>query len=426
MDEMLDLVRRELRPASCYSDEATGNFVWIDNETRDKMYGRLTYLHGEVRAQQQEVRGRYLIVGACLAEIERDKLYTCVCQGTAIDGYSNFYKFCQAVFGFKRTTVQNILAVYRKFSTEQGLIRAEYFNFSYSQLVELSRMQKYAERVTVNCSRRDIQHLRELYEEYVPKPGTPVEEDLAEWKKRNEKKKAEANAAKNAITFIPAKKSVGSDVKTECQPAGTQEEEQDEREISTPDVGMKVSEDAVVKGLLRQLELLKSCNGDKWEKFAETVSFALEHGIPKTVHSMDEMREKRREITKLQLENLDLQKKLGEGIKKKSFRVDRAEKINFKNDDARKEFLKIEKRKTWPLWIEIPDVGVRMYKIEFANGDSLVAQFGKCYPNYAADRNRAYEYDSLHLMTKEHPEFDCNGISVTAVLEYMKAHRTEI
>lgn len=52
-------------------------------------------------------------------------------------GYKNIYDFSQVMFGIGRTTVKNMLAIYDKFY-ERCVLKAEYRDYSYSQLVELS------------------------------------------------------------------------------------------------------------------------------------------------------------------------------------------------------------------------------------------------------------------------------------------------
>ena len=101
-------------------------------------------------------------------------------------------------------------------------------------------------------------------------------------------------------------------------------------------------------------------------------------------------------------------------------------KVSFQNDAERKEFLSAENVKTWPLYIDVPDLDLQFRKFDFVNGDSIIASFGKYYPNYALDPNRAYDCFRLHLQTKDHPFYDYEGISTTHVLEYLKKHKNEI
>ncbi len=94
----------------------------------------------------------------------------------------------------------------------------------------------------------------------------------------------------------------------------------------------------------------------------------------------------------------------------------------FKNDTERKAFLNAKNCEKWPLYVDVPQLGLQFRRYEFANGDSLIAEFGHEY----SWENKYIGRFRLHLQTKEKPKFDCNGIAETYVLEYLKAHRDEI
>ena len=101
-------------------------------------------------------------------------------------------------------------------------------------------------------------------------------------------------------------------------------------------------------------------------------------------------------------------------------------KVSFQNDAERKAFLSAENAKTWPLYIDVPDLDLQFRKFEFVNGDSIIAEFGKFYLSYTTDRSRARDWFRLHLQTKEHPRFDCPGVSTTYVLDYLIKYKNEI
>jgi len=101
--------------------------------------------------------------------------------------------------------------------------------------------------------------------------------------------------------------------------------------------------------------------------------------------------------------------------------VENTPQLKFKNDTERKAFLNAKNCEKWPLYIEVLQLGLRFRRYVFANGDSIIAEFGhEYYDNKYTSRFR------LHLQTKDKPEFDCNGIAETYVLEYLKAHKDEI
>ena len=207
MNELLEVKRRELEPAKCYFDES-GSYTEIVPEAATAMYDRLMQLHTTVRVCQDQAKLNFVQIGQCLAEIERDKLYNCVaCAPGRRDGYSNFYKFCEGIFGFKKSTVANLLKVYRTFCDQtDGRLSVEYLNYSYCQLVELSSVDKFRERIPATCSSRDIKRLRELYKTYTPPRGTTYKDDLEEYSRRHKAELDEKNASRNKLCFQPAPK----------------------------------------------------------------------------------------------------------------------------------------------------------------------------------------------------------------------------
>lgn len=101
-------------------------------------------------------------------------------------------------------------------------------------------------------------------------------------------------------------------------------------------------------------------------------------------------------------------------------------RLNFKNDSERKAFLSRENCRKWPLYVDVPQLGLQFRRYEFANGDSLIAEFGHVYYDFSSDKAKAHEFFRLHLQSKAKPEFDCTGIAETYVLEYLKAHKDEL
>lgn len=97
-------------------------------------------------------------------------------------------------------------------------------------------------------------------------------------------------------------------------------------------------------------------------------------------------------------------------------------RLSFKNDTERKAFLDAKNCQKWPLYVDVPQLGLQFRRYEFANGDSLIAEFGHEY----SWESKYIGHFRLHLQTKKQPKYDCNGIAETYVLEYLKSHRDEL
>ena len=113
------------------------------------------------------------------------------------------------------------------------------------------------------------------------------------------------------------------------------------------------------------------------------------------------------------------------------FTVPAKEKHPFKNDAERKEFISWKNAAKWTIYIKVEEFHLHYHRMEFANGAVVIAAFGGEYSGYNHNTQKydIYQKDKphrLYLQTPEKPEFDMNGTSPSAIVEYMKAHRDEI
>lgn len=100
-----------------------------------------------------------------------------------------------------------------------------------------------------------------------------------------------------------------------------------------------------------------------------------------------------------------------------------AEKLSFKNEKARREWL--DNFRDWGVWLEMPQVDMTFYRFDFANGAALIVEVGYWYWAYSATPE-AKERISYSIIDEEHPKFDSKGISYTDVITWLTAHAKEI
>lgn len=419
MEEVLDLVRREFKSASRVYSEEFGTYYDIDDEIVVKKFARFEHLHAVAFNAQNTIKLNFIEFGCVLYELRRDEIYKCVRQdahgGT---GYTNFYTFCSDVFGLKKQTVANMLRVVEEFvNKENGILDVQYMNFSYSQLVELASMEKYRERIPVTMSKRNIKRLKELYKDgYTPVPGHSVDDDLKEFQRRQDEKKEKANAEKNALNFIPAKKSDEVVGNSDVQPVGHQCEElaesdsEDPRLQSTPDV-RGYGFDSIRAGLLCQLDLLNSVPG--WRKVSELMSEALKEDRPGIIC-------RTRELINLASEGTRYKEYFGELVSPESG------KLELKNDKVRKEWL--DDFRSWGLWRKFKELDLEFYRYDFENGASLIVEVGTGYNDYYDGKGcvHACERIKYSIIGAEQTKFSLDGISYTQVITWLSGHRNEI
>ena len=430
MKELCDITRTEFCQATFYMDENVGGFVDMDAEIRKAQYEYFKQSYDRIHRAQSHVWQSFIEIGYALLCLREDKIYRAVAKGYSTQGYSSFYAFCNDAFGIKKTTAKNLINVAMNFGDEAGRLRMGYSMYSYTQLIELSQIdQALRERVPSRISSRNMARLKELYREYVPRTGTTVDDDLREWQRRHDEKKEEASRKKNAIKFFPAKKpeetqasgkegNASDPTENENGQALDRFEEADDPDecgvISTPDVP-NVTFDSVRSGLMAQLSLLVQI-APEWTRAAQVIEKALQSERPGFIISQDESK-----AELLQAIN-DNSKYLY------SSKLPPAKKLTFKNDEERKAFVSSENARTWAVWIEIPALETTYRRINFLNGDYLVARFGNeyGYDSSTGKTDRLYRICKLYLCTKEKPAFDVRGIAPTYVVEYLKRHKAEI
>lgn len=109
-------------------------------------------LTSKVRDALRKAADEFVYIGFLLDEAERCEYYK---EG----GYESIYEYCEAEFGFKRSSTNNFIRVYRRFG-EYMHLQERYKSFSYSQLVEMTPLD---DKKLILCKPdMTVRELREL------------------------------------------------------------------------------------------------------------------------------------------------------------------------------------------------------------------------------------------------------------------------
>jgi len=98
----------------------------------------VSYLSGEygytakIKDALDRARHEFIFIGLLLTEVQNFEYYKEEC-------WNDVYEYCESHFGFKRSSTNNFLRVYRAFG-EQMTVKEPYRNYSYSQLTEMCSM----------------------------------------------------------------------------------------------------------------------------------------------------------------------------------------------------------------------------------------------------------------------------------------------
>ena len=120
--------------------------------------GTVSYLGGangytaKIQDAINRTRSEFMYIGMLLLEIDAYGYY-------AEAGFSDVYEYAEVTFGFKRSSTNNFMRVYRKFGEAMG-IQDRFKKFSYSQLVEMCSM---SDQQISSCSpEMSVLRLREV------------------------------------------------------------------------------------------------------------------------------------------------------------------------------------------------------------------------------------------------------------------------
>lgn len=107
------------------------------------------------------VKHEFIYIGFLLCEVDSFGYYR---EG----GFDNVYDYCEVAFGFKRSSTNNFMRVYRQFGDGMGLKEA-YQAYSYSHLVEMCSMNGY--QLSLCRPEYSVSKLRDIKKQNPPAGG---------------------------------------------------------------------------------------------------------------------------------------------------------------------------------------------------------------------------------------------------------------
>ena len=119
--------------------------------------------------------------------------------------YDSFYQFCEDIFGFSKTKVQNMIALSELVNVKDGVVKfvnSSYSNYSVSQLIELSSAWEWQKRYF--SSSMTIKEMRLVKKYLVCHSGASTPEETLERAKRyaeDVERKREALSKKEESSF---------------------------------------------------------------------------------------------------------------------------------------------------------------------------------------------------------------------------------
>ena len=153
----------------------------------------------ETNYDLQNIAKHFFIIGFRLNEAVKMDYVTAL-------GYQNIEDLAENEFGFKRSTTYGLMQVYNHVCKLNGFrgtmeMREEYNGYTYSQLLEISKMKfscyNIKEKIALTDSVRDIQAYVRFWNEYCTKNSVTPDCNLQEWKNRQIKEPTSTPKDKN-------------------------------------------------------------------------------------------------------------------------------------------------------------------------------------------------------------------------------------
>jgi hypothetical protein len=154
--------------------EVIKNFEGISQEDKSKLSVKLQCLYDVEQAiicDMRNVRLDYLRIADRLHDIMSRRLFDeldCKFDTKKDRKLKNIYEYAYQAFGFKRTSVKNMISVYQNYCERErfAALKKEYELFSYSQLVEmLSLSPENRKRITPDMTVSQIRSFKAMLEQ---------------------------------------------------------------------------------------------------------------------------------------------------------------------------------------------------------------------------------------------------------------------
>lgn len=111
-----------------------------------------TGLTNKIKSVLENIRSEFIYIGFLLDEADRFEYYLEA-------GFDNIYDYCELNFGFKKSSTNNFIRVYRCFG-DGMFLKDNYKDYSYSQLTEMCSMTPH--QLSLCSSDKTVLELRQI------------------------------------------------------------------------------------------------------------------------------------------------------------------------------------------------------------------------------------------------------------------------
>lgn len=184
--------KKQMHPASIVQLEGEIQFtrylpLEIPQKVMPKFEGLQRYVHNFGRCAQR-IQEDFILCGYYLNLIKREGLFRyCIHEG--LQGYTNFYVFCEEVLGVATTTAKRLIAINEHFCKNSAELPEAYQKYGASKLAIMSTFENGLEgKLQPNITVRQLEKLRKYYSshDWEVDIDTTWREDLAKFEEEKE------------------------------------------------------------------------------------------------------------------------------------------------------------------------------------------------------------------------------------------------
>lgn len=426
---------------------------------------------GQIKRSCDGIERNSFMIAACLYGVKKCfENYHQVTRGQTT--YTDLYEYAEALFGFKKTSTKNAINIIETYFDENGTLKPRFFGFGYSQLVELLPFKaEIPETVTAETTVKAVRELKKAGQtsDQTDEP-TPLEELSAAVSEqpyvkegfvivRNEGKAFRiVDVDSGEIGQFPDRKPIkevleGVDVKGVGYFNTFVLENGDYVAVATYG-NPYYKKNGQTSDQIEEPQLVEIPEEDPEDAIVEEIdgnpdeiSELETDDITFQTHSYDEEPGKEPQHEENTTNGLEYLLKNGQTSDQIDKIYDNAIKFIdkiiagakptlhlFKNKKEREDFIK--NYKPWGVWKELPELGLKFYRYEFANGAVIIVT--EC-PEYHSWAKEKWVTTARHcLILDEDYElpnsygsgccraYDLSGTAPTYIIDYMTKFAKEI
>lgn len=200
IETLVTVARKNIQPASVVQLEGEIQFTrYLPLEMDLKVtpfFQELKRYIGNFNRVVTRIQDDFILCGYYLNHIKRNGLYRyCIQEG--LQGYVNFYKFCEEVIGVSTTTAKRLIAINSHFCNNGAEIPEQYKRFGASKLAIMATFKNGLEgKLQAMVTTRQLDKLSKYYaaHDWSVRRDTTWNEDLAAY----EREQTELRLAKSA------------------------------------------------------------------------------------------------------------------------------------------------------------------------------------------------------------------------------------